>query len=91
MQPHMEKGGLSLLIVVPGLRHPQQASANQALSVDHLSMWGPGRPHGVRGGRLGLLVVLGQRLWAVMSPLEVVARMSSSVVPVFLRELLTRP
>jgi hypothetical protein len=32
-----------------------------------------------------------QRLRAVMSPWEVVARMSSSVVPSFLRALLTRP
>lgn len=32
-----------------------------------------------------------QRLRAVMSPREVVARMSSSAVPSFLRALLTRP
>ncbi len=36
-------------------------------------------------------VLLLQRLRAVMSPWEVVARMSSSVVPLFLRALLTRP
>ncbi len=36
-------------------------------------------------------VPLLQRLRAVMSPWEVVARMSSSMVPLFLRALLTRP
>ena len=47
-----------------------------------LDRGGPGRT---------VLVPLVQRLRAVMSPREVVARMSSSVVPSFLRALLTRP
>lgn len=37
------------------------------------------------------LVQFVQRLRAVMSPREVVARMSSSAVPSFFRALLTRP
>lgn len=46
---------------------------------------------GVTGWVLPLPETAGQRLRAVMSPLDVVARISSPAVPSFLSALLTRP
>lgn len=62
---------------------PQDGPAAPSATTDGISIAvGPGRT---------VLVLPLQRLRAVMSPCDVVARMSSSAVPSFLRELLTRP
>lgn len=63
------------------------AGSSGWMAVPSATAGGIGRGESGRTVRFPLF----QRLWAVMSPWEVVARMSSSAVPSFFKALLTRP